>query len=45
MYNLGAQSFVKSYWQQPHLTGLVTGLGVTIMLEAVRIGYPEVRFY
>ena len=45
VYNLGAQSFVKSSWQQPYLTGLVTGLGVTNMLEAVRIGCPEARFY
>jgi len=45
VYNLGAQSFVKSSWQQPYLTGLVTGLGVTNMLEAIRIGCPEARFY
>ena len=45
IYNLGAQSFVKSSWQQPYLTGLVTGLGVTNMLEAVRIACPAARFY
>ena len=45
IYNLGAQSFVKSSWHQPHLTGLVTGLGVTSMLEATRIAAPEARFY
>ena len=45
VYNLGAQSFVKSSWQQPILTGQVTGLGVTNMLEAVRLERPEARFY
>ena len=45
IYNLAAQSFVKSSWHQPHLTGLVTGLGVTNMLEAVRIAAPDARFY
>lgn len=45
VYNLAAQSFVKSSWQQPYLTGLVTGLGVTNMLEAVRIVCPSTRFY
>ena len=45
VYNLGAQSFVKSSWQQPYLTGLVTGLGATNMLEAVRLAAPEARFY
>lgn len=45
IYNLGAQSFVKSSWQQPYLTGLVTGLGATNMLEATRIVCPEARFY
>jgi GDPmannose 4,6-dehydratase len=37
IYNLGAQSFVKSSWSQPLLTGQVTALGVVNMLEAVRI--------
>jgi len=45
VYNLGAQSFVKSSWQQPLLTGTVTGLGAVNMLEAVRIACPEARFY
>jgi GDPmannose 4,6-dehydratase len=45
IYNLGAQSFVKSSWHQPYLTGIVTGLGVTNMLEAARIAVPEARFY
>lgn len=45
IYNLAAQSFVKSSWQQPILTGHVTGLGVANMLEAVRLERPEARFY
>jgi GDPmannose 4,6-dehydratase len=45
IYNLAAQSFVKSSWQQPHLTGAVTGLGATNMLEAARIVCPDTRFY
>ena len=45
VYNLGAQSFVKSSWQQPLLTGQVTGLGVANMLEAVRLECPETRYY
>jgi GDPmannose 4,6-dehydratase len=45
IYNLGAQSFVKSSWQQPILTGQVTGLGVANILEAVRLELPEARFY
>ncbi len=45
IYNLAAQSFVKSSWQQPYLTGLVTGLGVTNLLEAIRIVCPSARFY
>ena len=45
VYNLAAQSFVKSSWQQPLLTGHVTGLGAVNMLEAVRLICPEVRFY
>lgn len=45
VYNLGAQSFVKSSWQQPILTGNVTGMGTVNMLEAIRISCPEVRFY
>lgn len=45
IYNLGAQSFVKSSWHQPFLTGMVTGLGATNMLEATRTICPEARFY
>ena len=45
VYNLAAQSFVKSSWQQPVLTGNVTGLGVTNILEAVRLCCPTARFY
>lgn len=45
VYNLAAQSFVKSSWQQPILTGQVTGLGVTNVLEAVRLEKPDARFY
>jgi GDPmannose 4,6-dehydratase len=45
IYNLAAQSFVKSSWQQPYLTGSVTGLGATNMLEAMRIACPDARFY
>jgi GDPmannose 4,6-dehydratase len=45
IYNLAAQSFVKSSWQQPLLTGTVTGLGAANMLEATRIVCPEARFY
>ncbi len=45
VYNLGAQSFVKSSWQQPLLTGQVTAIGVVNMLEALRIEQPGARFY
>jgi GDPmannose 4,6-dehydratase len=45
VYNLAAQSFVKSSWQQPLLTGQVTAMGVTNILEAVRLEAPEARFY
>ncbi|PZO03513.1 MAG: GDP-mannose 4,6-dehydratase [Hyphomicrobiales bacterium] len=45
VYNLGAQSFVRSSWQQPLLTGQVTALGVTNVLEAMRLTCPEARFY
>ncbi len=45
IYNLAAQSFVKSSWQQPLLTGTVTALGVGNMLEAMRLTCPEARFY
>ena len=45
VYNLAAQSFVRSSWNQPLLTGEVTGLGCTNVLEAVRSAYPQARFY
>ncbi len=45
VYNLAAQSFVKSSWQQPILTGEVTGLGVVHILEALRLERPQTRFY
>ena len=45
VYNLAAQSFVAASWQQPLLTGTVTGLGVGNILEAVRIIRPTARFY
>jgi len=45
VYNLAAQSFVKASWDQPVLTGEFTGLGVTRMLEAVRLACPKARFY
>ncbi|CEJ15193.1 GDP-mannose 4,6-dehydratase [bacterium YEK0313] len=45
IYNLAAQSFVKSSWQQPLLTGAVTGLGAGNMLEATRIACPKARYY
>ncbi|WP_420132110.1 GDP-mannose 4,6-dehydratase [Rhodopseudomonas sp.] len=45
VYNLGAQSFVKASWNQPLLTGQVTGLGAANVLEAIRLERPEARFY
>ncbi len=45
IYNLAAQSFVPSSWQQPLLTGEFTALGVTRLLEAIRLVDPEIRFY
>jgi len=45
VYNLAAQSFVPTSWRQPVFTGEATALGVTRMLEAVRIVDPSVRFY
>lgn len=45
IYNLAAQSFVAASFQQPLLTGTVTGLGAANMLEAVRIVCPSARFY
>ena len=45
IYNLAAQSFVPTSWQQPVFTGEVTALGVTRMLEAIRAVDPGIRFY
>jgi len=45
VYNLGAQSFVRSSWSQPLLTAQVTGLGAANVLEAVRLDAPQARFY
>lgn len=45
VYNLAAQSFVPTSWKQPVFTGEVTALGVTRMLEAIRIVDPKIRFY
>jgi GDPmannose 4,6-dehydratase len=45
LYNLAAQSFVPTSWSQPTLTGEFTALGVTRMLEAVKLVDPGIRFY
>jgi GDPmannose 4,6-dehydratase len=45
VYNLAAQSFVPASWSQPILTGEFTALGVTRMLEAIRLVDPSIRFY
>lgn len=45
IYNLAAQSFVPTSWSQPALTGDVTALGVTRMLEAIRFVNPKIKFY
>jgi GDPmannose 4,6-dehydratase len=45
VYNLAAQSFVPTSWKQPVLTGEFTALGVTRMLDAIRMVDPEIRFY
>src|SRR5437879_11282578 len=45
VYNLAAQSFVPTSWSQPVLTGEFTALGVTRLLEAVRLVRPEARVY
>jgi GDPmannose 4,6-dehydratase len=45
IYNLAAQSFVPTSWNQPALTGEVTALGVTRLLEAIRFLNPAIRFY
>lgn len=45
IYNLGAQSFVATSWQQPVLTAQSTGVGVLNVLEAIRLTNPQIRFY
>ncbi len=45
VYNLAAQSFVQTSFRQPVLTGEITALGVTRLLDAIRIVDPEIRFY
>ena len=45
VYNLAAQSFVPTSWNQPVLTGEFTALGVTRVLEAIRLANPKIRFY
>jgi GDPmannose 4,6-dehydratase len=45
VYNLAAQSFVPTSWNQPALTGDVTALGVTRMLEAIRFVDPKIKYY
>jgi len=45
VYNLAAQSFVPTSWRQPVFTGEATALGVTRILEAIRITDPSIRFY
>ena len=45
VYNLAAQSFVPTSWSQPALTGDITALGVTRILEAIRFVNPKIRFY
>jgi GDPmannose 4,6-dehydratase len=45
VYNLAAQSFVQTSWNQPVFTGEVTALGVTRLLDAIRIIDPKIRFY
>ncbi len=45
IYNLAAQSFVKASWEQPMFTGESTALGVTRMLDAMRMSKPSAKFY
>jgi len=45
VYNLAAQSFVPTSWKQPVLTGEFTALGVTRVLDAIRIVNPQIKFY
>lgn len=45
VYNLAAQSFVQTSWEQPVLTAQVTGVGVVNILEAIRLVNPKIKFY
>ncbi|KAB7671728.1 GDP-mannose 4,6-dehydratase [Bacillus sp. B1-b2] len=45
VYNLAAQSFVATSWEQPILTANITGVGVVSILEAIRLTDPSIRFY
>ncbi|MEK5052462.1 GDP-mannose 4,6-dehydratase [Niallia circulans] len=45
VYNLAAQSFVGTSWEQPVLTGNITGIGTVNILEAIRLTNPGIRFY
>ena len=45
VYNLAAQSFVQTSWNQPVLTGETTAMGVTRLLDAIRLVDPDIRFY
>jgi GDPmannose 4,6-dehydratase len=45
IYNLAAQSFVQTSWSQSVFTGEVTALGVTRLLDAIRVADPDIRFY
>lgn len=45
VYNLAAQSFVQTSWDQPVLTGEFTALGVIRMLEAIKLAHPSAKFY
>ncbi|VBB09318.1 gdp-mannose 4 6 dehydratase [Lucifera butyrica] len=45
VYNLGAQSFVATSWEQPILTAQVTGIGAVNVLEAIRLTEPSIKFY
>src|SRR5690606_14411242 len=45
VYNLAAQSFVQTSWPQPILTGVVTALGATRVLESIRIFHPNTRIF
>ena len=45
VYNLAAQSFVQTSWEQPVLTGEFTAIGVTRVLEAIKLAHPKAKFY